>query len=246
MIDTKKLYDRTKKHTLLLVEDYQPLRDEMAEVLGDLFKSVITASNGQEALRIYEEAKEKQEHAFGLIISDIQMPVMNGVEFSRAVRQIDEKQKIMVLSAYTDKEYLIELINIGISRFVTKPIEHNELLQVLARVCKEVDEGNAPDKKQVALSLDSTHTWDKEKLSLTGEKGEIALSRHELLLLQLMAEKCNVLCTNEDICRFFTDNNIDLHEENIRNLVFKLRKKLPKDLIQSIYGMGYRFTPQNI
>lgn len=246
MTDTKKLYAKTKKYNLLLVEDYKPLRDEMSELLSDFFKSVVIANNGQEALNIYKERKEKKEDAFGLIISDIQMPVMDGVEFSKAVRHIDEDQKIMILSAYTDKEYLLELINIGISQFITKPIEYNELLQALANICKEVESENDPRQKSSILSLDNVHKWDKKSLSLTDDKGEIALSKHELLLLQLMAEKCNILCTNQDICQHFTDNNIDIHEENIRNLIFKLRKKLPKDLIQSIYGMGYRFVPQQI
>lgn len=243
MIDTKKLYAKTKKYNLLLVEDYKPLRDEMAELLGDFFKSVVIASNGQEALSIYIERREKQEDAFGLIISDIQMPVMNGVAFSKAVREMNEDQKIMILSAYTDKEYLLELINIGISQFITKPIEYNELLQALAYIYKEERE-NDPAQKSTVMRLDDVHKWDKESLSLTDDKGEIALSRHELLLLQLMADKCNVLCTNQDISQYFTDNNIEIHEENIRNLVFKLRKKLPKELIQSVYGMGYRFAPK--
>lgn len=246
MIDTKKLFLKTKEHTLLLVEDYKPLREEMAELLNDFFKGVTIAENGEEALSIYKEHRENGQSGFGLIITDIQMPLMNGVALSKAVREIDKEQRIIVLSAYTDRDYLIELINVGISQFITKPIEYNELLQTLYDICKEVENDKSLEEESHILALDSMHYWDKEKLSLTNEKGEIALSRHELLLLKLMTEKCHVLCTNEDICQHFTDNNIDIHEESIRNMIFKLRKKLPKDLIQSIYGLGYKFVPNGV
>ena len=79
MIDYRTLYEQTKTLSVLLVEDFEPLRREMLEVLEDLFKSVISASDGKEALVLYQDAFENNPMAIDLVISDIQMPNMDGV-----------------------------------------------------------------------------------------------------------------------------------------------------------------------
>ena len=70
----------------------------------------------------------------------------------------------------------------------------------------------------------------------------VALTRHEILLMQLFVEKEGQVCTNDDIIHYFYREGVDLEEKNIRNLVFKLRKKLPNSAVSSIYGMGYKLT----
>jgi len=243
MIDSKTLFLHTKELSLLLVEDYAPLRHEMGELLEDFFKHVTMASDGSEALEIYKKEYEMGGNTFDIVISDIEMPRMNGVELSKALREIDEDQKILILSAYAEREYLLELINLGISQFITKPIDHAELLGALWNTCRKIQKSEAQQNNLSVIPLSNTYNWDKEKLILTNEEGEVILSRHEQNLLALMATRSNLACSNKDIIEYFYHNGLDLHEENVRNLVFKLRKKLPKDLIQSLYGMGYKLVP---
>lgn len=71
----------------------------------------------------------------------------------------------------------------------------------------------------------------------------VSLARHELLLMQLLVKKSEQICTNDDIMQEFYAYDINIYEKSIRNLIFKLRKKLPDNLINSIYGMGYKLTP---
>jgi len=243
MVDYKTLFSRTKDLSLLLVEDYEPLRNDMAEVLGDLFKTVTAVINGAEALKLYQENKEKHNAVFDIVITDIEMPVMNGVDLCECLFQQNKEQQIIVISAHTDSEYLLRLINLGIAQFITKPINHKLLMDTLYHVSKKINTVEWEFQNVLMVDLGENYMWDKEKLLLKHDNNTISLTRHELLLMQLLVQKEEQICTNDDIMQNFYNNGIDISEKSIRNLVFKLRKKLPENVINSIYGMGYKFTP---
>jgi YesN/AraC family two-component response regulator len=135
MINYATLYNETKDLTVLFVDDYEPLRLEMEAFLVDLFKKVSIASNGKEAIELYEASEE----GFDLIITDIQMPVMDGVGLSAEICKMNDHQPIVVLSAHSDSEYLVKLINIGVSKFLSKPIDHNELFAILYDESKKIN-----------------------------------------------------------------------------------------------------------
>ncbi len=244
-MDYKKLFSQTKDLSLLLVEDYEPLRNDMAEMLDDLFKHVVVASDGSEALSLYHEHYATHDKNFDLIITDIQMPVMNGVELSEAVRHINADQQIIVLSAHTDSDYLLRLINLGIAQFVTKPINHEELMDTLFHISKKINTVSFKPENILLIDLGEKYIWDKEKLLLKHDNNTVELTRHELLLIQLLIQKGEQVCTSNDIMQDFYNHGIDISEKSIRNLVFKLRKKLPPKLISSLYGMGYKLTPMS-
>jgi len=239
-VDYKTLMSQTRDLSLLLVEDYEPLLDDMAAVLEDLFKTVFVASDGSEALKIYREYAKKENKSIDLVITDIQMPVMNGVELCEALRELKEDQEIIVLSAHTDTAYLLRLINLGIAQFLTKPIDNKSLMDVLWPVSQKINTSEDGFKNVLWVELGENYIWDKKNKVLKHHNAMVDLTRHELLLFHLFAEKGELLCTNADIMQEFYAQNIDMNESSIRNLIFKLRKKLPENTIESIYGMGYR------
>ena len=242
-MDYKTLFSQTKDLSLLLVEDYEPLRNDMAEMLDDLFKRVTVTSDGNEALNLYQEGYETDKKHFDIVLTDIQMPLMNGVELSEAIRNINKDQQIIVLSAHTDSDYLLRLINLGIAQFITKPIDHKELMDTLSHVSKKINSVDLEPQNIQMIELAENHTWDKEKLLLKQGNKTVDLTRHELLVMQLLVQKNEQVSTNDEIIQDFYNNGIDISENSIRNLIFKLRKKLPDGVINSIYGMGYKFTP---
>ena len=245
-MDYKTLFEKTRDMTVLLVEDYEPLRNDMEEIFEDLFRTVAVASDGKEGLELYHAFYAKHDKYFDIVITDIQMPLMNGVELSKAIHDVTPEQQIIVLSAHTDSDYLLELINTNIAQFLTKPIEHDPLMEVLCMVSNKVNANREHAPEDIVLiDLGEDFVWDTETSVL--QKGEtvIALTRNEILLMQLLVRKKEQICTNEDILNDFYANNIDISEASIRNMVFKLRKKLPKSAISSIYGMGYKLTTQN-
>jgi len=237
------LYTQAKNLSLLLVEDYEPLRSDMLEILDEFYDLVTIAENGKDGLKLYEEYYEEYHHYFDIVISDIQMPVMNGIELSKKIKEINSDQQIIVLSAHTDSEYLLELINFGIAQFITKPIDHHKLLDTLYFVGTNIVDIGLEETNHSIMKLTELFSWDKDKDLLKCGDKPIELTQHEIILMRLLVKKSHQICTNDDIIEEFYINNVDLSQRNIRNLVFKLRKKLSKNLINSIYGMGYKFTP---
>ena len=243
MTSYQTLFSQTKDLSLLLVEDYEPLRNDLAEAMEDLFKTVIVASNGVEALGIYDEYRLDNHRHFDIVISDIKMPLMNGVDLCEILRERNAEQQIIILSAYTDSEYLLRLINLGIAQFINKPIQHERLLDTLFHVSGKISKEEKVLPESSIVNLGEEILWNKERLLLTRESYPVALTRHEIILMQLLVEKMEQVCTNDDIMHYFYLQGIDLSEKSIRNLIFKLRKKLPKSAIDSIYGMGYKLIP---
>ncbi len=243
MTDFKTLFSKTKDLSLLLVEDYEPLRNDMAEVLEDLFKTVIVASNGVEGLGLYDEYYKKNEAAFDIVISDIVMPVMNGVDLCEILKKRNEDQQIVILSAHTDTEYLLRLINLGIAQFINKPIQQDRLFDTLFYVSGKITKEEVVLPESPIVNLGENVCWNKARNMLTRDRYPTALTRHEILLMQLFVKKVEQVCTSDDIMHYFYLEGVDLDEKNIRNMVFKLRKKLPNSAINSIYGLGYKLIP---
>ncbi len=242
-MDYKILYSQTKDLSLLLVEDYEPLRNDMKEILEDFFHTVKVAANGSEALKIYQDHYAKENRYFDLVLTDIQMPIMDGVALSESIRIIAPAQEIIVLSAHTDTEYLLKLINLGIAQFIRKPIDNEKLMDTLFSVSHDINNNETEVEQTPLVDFGEGYIWNKNELTLKNADTYIELTRHELLLIQLMVRKSNQVCTTDDIMDDFYVNHIDISYKSIRNMVFKLRKKLPDAAISSIYGLGYKLIP---
>jgi CheY-like chemotaxis protein len=114
-MDPKKL-ERLKTLSLLYVEDDAATRDELAQILEVWLGEVHVAGNGQEGLDAFLRVHPD------MVLTDIQMPVLNGLSMSAEIRRIVPRQPIIVLSAYNDVEFLFRAIELGISQYITKPV----------------------------------------------------------------------------------------------------------------------------
>jgi DNA-binding response OmpR family regulator len=238
-MDFTKLYQQTKSLSVLLAEDHAPTRLSFEEILRDLFCEVHTFSNGMDAYACYEE--RLADKPFDLVITDIQMPQMNGVTLVKQIKQHCPQQQIIVLSAHADKEYLIELINIGISHFLSKPFEYDSFLQTLFHVSKKIIENKKEETRNPMLMPLGEHLqWDSEKRLLKQNGRSIELSRNELLLMEILVKNGERITTTQALIEMFYLAGIDTNEHGIRNLVLRLRKKLPEEIIGTVYGMGYK------
>jgi len=131
-MDAKALKEITSQLNLLYVEDDENLRQETAKLFGHLFKSVSLAKNGKEGLRMFAQG------SYDLIVTDINMPVMNGVDFCRNIRENDSKTTIIITSAHDESSYLLELIDIGIDKFILKPLDMQKLTSTLLTTCTNI------------------------------------------------------------------------------------------------------------
>jgi PAS domain S-box-containing protein len=126
-MDPKKL-ERLKTLSLLYVEDDAATRDELAQILEVWLGEVHVAGNGQEGLDAFLRVHPD------MVLTDIQMPVLNGLSMSAEIRRRVPDQPVIVLSAYNDMEYLFRAIDIGIANYVTKPVSVERLLGKLSDI----------------------------------------------------------------------------------------------------------------
>jgi len=227
-----RLKSYTANINILIVEDYKKLHDELFMILSALFHNVSSAYNGIEALNLYKK------NSYDLILSDISMPDMNGVELSSKIRQINIKQEIIILSAHKDSQYLFELINIGVRRFIEKPVSFELLIDELYIVCKELYDIN----NNVIVSNNIIYKLKEQTIYV--ENNPIPLTKYEQKLLYMFIKKINQNVSTDEIVSEFYADTIDIDIDNVRKQVYKLRKKLPKDLIKNVHGIGYKIISQ--
>lgn len=128
----------SRELSVLFVEDEENLRQEMSEVLDDIFESVTLAQDGKEGWEKYCSFYETYGRYPDIIISDINMPYLSGVEMSKKILSVNPEQMIVILSAYDETKYVLELLNMGVDAYVLKPIDHKTFLETLQRASKKV------------------------------------------------------------------------------------------------------------
>jgi len=120
----------TKDLHVLYAEDDLELQLQTKEFFEVLFKSVTVAKDGAEALAIYEQKD------FDIVLTDIKMPTMDGIELTTRIRKQNKEQCIIVISAYNESEYLMKFINLNIKQFIQKPIDVENMLETLYQTSK--------------------------------------------------------------------------------------------------------------
>ncbi|MEA1919086.1 MAG: response regulator [Campylobacterota bacterium] len=137
----------TQELYALYVEDDKNVRESTTDLLENYFQYLDTAEDGEDALRKYEEYYKKNSKYYDLIITDINMPRMNGIAMSKAILQSNPQQNIIVLSAHNDSDRLQELINIGISNYIYKPIQSDTLTSALQKTLLMLEVKNSKERE---------------------------------------------------------------------------------------------------
>lgn len=225
MIDKYKVI--LKNSSLLLAEDEQNLRESFTKVLLLYVGKVYTAADGEEAFLLY-----KENHP-DIIITDVKMPRLNGVDLIKRIRKENQEIPIIVTSAYTDKDFLLESIKLSLIEYTVKPIRQSELIRIL-----EESAAVLLEKTKTVMCIDEYHAYDYTNKMLTRNSVSIALTQKEIEFLEiLLAHKGNL------VTRQTLEDKLYIYEEAppsaLKNLVFKLRKKIGNDLIKTVGNLGY-------
>ena len=131
MYTSKDLLKYTSNINILYVEDDDDLRESTLFLFEPYFKHIDTACDGLEGLNQYNN------NIYDIVITDINMPNMNGLEMISKIKEINPEQKIIAISAHNEPDILLELIKSGISSFILKPIIHNEVIDILYPVSRD-------------------------------------------------------------------------------------------------------------
>ena len=211
---------------ILYAEDNEKIRDSYVLVLKRYFKEVIEACDGKEALKLYNSSKPD------IVLTDINMPELDGLELIRSIRQNDKTTKVIVLSAYSDQEELMKAIPLGLFAYLVKPIKGDVLKKVLTDVASHT-------KKSEQLKLSNEYVFDINGRKLFNGSKEVELTTQEITILDMLAGNKHNPVSSELISYSLWDEYHDESKSKIQNIIKRLRKKVP-DLIESVYGFGYK------
>jgi len=131
MVDGKvlqEILETTQKVDVLFVEDDEKVRDVIRETLSFFFRRVYLAENGEEGLRIFQQYSPK------VVVTDILMPRLNGLEMSKEMKLNDPSVKILVMTAYDEPAYFLDAIEIGVDGFILKPITEQKLINTFKKL----------------------------------------------------------------------------------------------------------------
>ena len=220
----KILLEELKNIPILCVEDEDGIREVVVNTLKYYFDEVYEARDGDEAYEIYLEYKPK------IILSDIQMKSCNGIEFVKRVRKEDSDTTIIMLTAYSNEEYLMDLINLNINHFILKPLNLKKLNEALI---KYLNVSLQP------ITLCEDLVLDLQKRELIYKKEEhIVLRKREKEFLELLYKRKGGILSYCDIEEeLWSDKDMTTHA--LKSFIKELRAKLPINVIKNVPQEGY-------
>ncbi|EMU8042059.1 response regulator transcription factor [Campylobacter jejuni] len=215
-----------KELIILVVEDAIKTRESLINVLSERFSQVIGAQNGDEGPKKFKP---------DLVITDIAMPIMDGLDMAREIKEISDDVPIVVLSAYSEKERLLRSIDIGIDKYLIKPVDIEELFKVLDCLVGEKIEAN------MLVKISEEYQFNKTKRTLIHNGQEIVLTKKELAFISLLLKQPGVLVLHEDIKKNVW---IGEHVSNtaVRTFIKRVRDKVGEDFIKNVPSLGYKIN----
>ncbi len=215
--------------TVLFVEDEKELRNALEGAIGDEFAKFIVARDGDDGLKKFKKFKPD------IVITDILMPIRDGLEMAKDIKQISRETPIIVLSAFSEKERLLKAIDVGIDKYLIKPIDPDELMLTVNYIA---DELLSLDK---IVELGSGYQFDKNRKVLVKAGETIALTRKELLFISILVRNLGVFVLHEEIKKYvWTNKNVS--DAAIRTFIKRVREKTGKEFIKNVPGLGYKIN----
>ena len=220
-----------KNLNILYIEDEKNIRLNIKKTLELFCENVFDAENILNAKEILTKQR------IDIIISDINLPDMSGIDFVKEIRIKDKTIPIILLSAYTDKEFLLEATKLKLVDYLTKPINFKDLNNALQKCVEEI-----LDNSRYIITFKNNIQYNVSHNCLidNNEKEEIRLTNKELDLLNFLIKNNNRVCSAEELKSAIWDDYLEATDSALKNLLNKVRKKIGKESIINISGVGYK------
>ncbi len=215
--------------SILIAEDEKKLLTSMVEYLQLFFKDVYAAEDGVSAYEIYQQKRPD------IIVADIHMPRLDGLSMIEKIRKKDKTTKIIITTAHSDKEKLLQAIELHLVKYMVKPVQSDRLKELLFSLVKELH------SKKDHIPLKEGYYWDAQTKKLFQNGQEIDLKPKEQKVLSLLFSKMDQTVSSIDIYNHLYEDQPerDFSSHAVTSLMKRIRQKLPKEMIKSSYGIGY-------
>jgi len=219
------LLEQLKNYTLLCVEDEDVIRKGIVNTLKYYFKDVLEASNADDGYDLYLEYKPD------IILSDIEMPKKNGIKMIEEIRENDLTTLVVMITAYSSEEYLLDLINLNINHYILKPVSSQTLLSGILKAF-----GDKLDKK-----LNFTHDlyFDMKSYCLFYQNEKVLLRKRDIEFLLLLHKNRNNVLTYDLIEEnLWKDKSMSISA--LKTFIKEFRQRMPLDIIDNVLQTGYK------
>ena len=220
------ILDVLSNKKVLCLEDEEAILRNICASLELFFAEVKGVTDGFEALEL------AMSGAYDVLVLDISVPNIDGLEIAKKVRAINQKIPIVILSSHVEQEYLWRAVELKITRYLAKPYDKKSVVKALEDVAFELV-GRTPT---IRLNDELEYDFGKKALYVNGEISH--LSKSESKLLEYFLNNKNQTITYEQIFDYIWDYEQPT-KEAIKTIVKELRRKLGKDVIKNLYGVGY-------
>jgi DNA-binding response OmpR family regulator len=222
------MYNLLKSKSVLYVEDEVEVLRNISELLGNFFDNFYTAMVGVDAWDIF------RAHTIDVAMIDIELPRLNGLELIRRIRAVDKEIPIIIISAYTKTDYLLESVELRLDKYIIKPLTSKKIHQLLDKLNEDFSNENI-------LELAPDVLINSEHLTIMFDDQINNLSVREIAFLKMLGRKGVV--AYDEIMTLWGEN---VPTENaIRSFVRHLRKKIPSGLLENRSGIGYALSKKS-
>ena len=223
----------TYPYSVLFIEDEVEIRDNYTRYLKRRFTHVYEASDGESGYELYKSKKPE------IIILDINLPKMSGLELLRKIRLNDEKTKVIMLTAFSDTKSLLDAVELKLVKYLIKPVTRSELKSALETAVDEFNNFDVISKRSIDLNEGYTYDCKEGIVLLNGL--EINFTKKEKLIVRLLFTSPNTIFSYDDIIMQVWDDYEGDKISPLKTMIKNIRKKLPQDTIKNVFGVGYKF-----
>ncbi|HYC87347.1 MAG TPA: response regulator transcription factor [Chryseosolibacter sp.] len=223
-----------QNHKVLVVDDEEPILELLKYNLEKGGYEVKTATDGMKAIEI---ARSFQPD---VVLLDIMMPKMDGVETCRLIRQIPEMSKsfIVFLTARAEEYSEVAAFDVGADDYITKPIKPRALLSRLSAIFRRESKTSPASATIVVGDL----TIDRSSYTINIHDREVNLPKKEFELLYFLAQNPNKVFSREDLLQNIWGTDVYVLARTVDVHIRKVREKIGEEYITTVKGVGYKFA----
>lgn len=233
---TIKEYKKTLN--ILYIEDDKMFSSKIKTILEKFFNSIFIANDGEEALELFKT------NDVDLIISDINMPNMDGIEFLKKLREINNDISFIFVTARNESDSMLLAIQLSVSNYILKPVNLHDFLFTINKTIEKKYRNYIQIQNNHIVKLNDNFYWDKETKILLKNDISIKLTKNELSLLDLLLTTNNKTFSFSEIIYHLWEEEDEEKDyiSNLKNMISRLRNKIPQLNIENVYGLGYKIN----
>lgn len=219
------------KLKVLVVEDSKVILNIIVKTISDRY-DIKVANNGIDGLKVYNLFHPD------IVVTDINMPKLNGIDMLKQMRALNKNFKAIVLTSYDSIDYLMDATELNLTKYLMKPIDKDILMNALGKASQQLQDFTTVSNKIITLS--ENYIWNYDNLELYKSNILVKLTPKEKKILNYLLDASKSIKTYDEILYEVWEDFENSNKKILKTMMTNLRKKLPSNLIENVYGIGYK------